>query len=43
MGDPMTRLNVLRAMLDTFSALMVYGFIRIVYPEEVLEDMNNQD
>lgn len=43
MNDPMTRLNILRAMLDTFSALLIYGFIRIAYPEEALENMNDQD
>jgi hypothetical protein len=41
--DPMTRLNILRALMDTFTSLLIYGFIRIVYPEEALENMNDQD
>ena len=39
----MTRLNILRALMDTFTSLLIYGFIRIVYPEEALENMNDQD
>ena len=41
--DPMTRLNILRALMDTFTSLLIYGFIRIVYPEEALENINDQD
>jgi hypothetical protein len=29
--------------MDTFTSLLIYGFIRIVYPEEALENMNDQD
>ena len=41
--DPMTRLNLFRALYDTLAALAIYGMIRIVYPEEALDNMNDQD
>lgn len=43
MQDPATRANVLRAMLDILTSMMIMGFIKIVYPEEKLTNMNDQD
>lgn len=43
LSDPMSRENVVRAMLDIIMALLIQGFIRITYPEEVLDNMTEQD
>jgi hypothetical protein len=43
MQDPATRVNVMRAMLDILTSMMIMGFIKIIYPEEKLTNMNDQD
>jgi hypothetical protein len=43
MKSPMFRKNLLAAMLDIFTSLIIQGLIRIVYPEEALDAMTEQD
>jgi hypothetical protein len=43
MQDPGTRANVMRAMLDILTSMIIMGFIKIIYPEEKLTNMNDQD
>lgn len=43
MKSPIFRKNILAAMLDIFTSLIIQGLIRIVYPEEALDAMTEQD
>jgi hypothetical protein len=41
--SPSFRRNLYSGMFDIFLSLMLQGVIRIVYPEEVRTNMNDQD
>lgn len=41
--SPMFRKNLIAAMLDMFTSLIIQGLIRIIYPEEALNAMSEQD
>lgn len=43
LNDPLTRANIFRGLADTFMSLIIMGFIKIIYPEEKLTNMSNQD
>ena len=43
LNDPLTRANIFRGLADTFMSLIIMGFIKIIYPEEKLTNMSNQN